>query len=70
MVATARTLVSVVNQGIALGPCCFNDVQMGGPFRAANALYRFNSAMSASTCWNCRQPAVGGLGGHPVARQP
>ena len=29
-----------------------------------------NSAMRASICWNCRQPAVGGVGGHPVAFQP
>ena len=29
-----------------------------------------NSAINASDCWNCRHPAVGGVSGQPVDRQP
>jgi hypothetical protein len=38
-------------------------------FVAYDGLVR-NSAISASICWNWRQPAVGGVGGEPVGRQP
>jgi hypothetical protein len=45
------------------------DLSSAG-YKEGLTLHLFNSAYIASDCWNCRHPAVGGVSGQPVARQP